>query len=236
MVNLETLFKLSYGMCIVSSKKGDRFNGCIVNTVFQIVPEPPMIAVSVNRKCLTHECISDSKVFSVSILSQQTPMPFIGKFGFRTGRDIDKFENIRYQIGQTGVPIVLDNTVAIIEAEVTQSIDNATHTLFIAKIVACRTLDDAAEPMTYAYYRDIKQGRTPETAATYIKIKQKSKIKKGVKSIMKYKCLICGYIYNPAVGDPENGVEPGTSFEDLPDDWVCPECGADKYQFEPVEE
>jgi flavin reductase (DIM6/NTAB) family NADH-FMN oxidoreductase RutF/rubredoxin len=223
-------------MCIISSKKGDRLNGCIVNTVFQIVPEPPMITVSVNRKCLTHECISDSKVFGVSILSQQTPISFIGKFGFRTGRDIDKFEDIRYQIGQTGAPIVLDNTIAAIEAEVIQSIDIVTHTLFIAKIVACRTLDDAAEPMTYAYYRDIKQGRTPETAATYIRIKPKSEVKKGMRNIMKYKCLICGYIYDPVVGDPENGVEPGTSFKDLPDDWVCPECGADKYQFEPVED
>ncbi len=236
MVNLETLFKLSYGMCIISSKKNDRINGCIVNTVFQIAPEPPMIAVSVNRKCLTHEFITGSKVFSVSILSQQTPMSFIGKFGFRTGRDIDKFENIRYETGQTGVPIVLDNTIAVIEAQITQSFDNATHTLFIAKIVACRTLDDASEPMTYAYYRNIKHGKTPETAATYIKTKQKSEIKKGVKNIMKYKCKICGYIYDPAAGDPENGVEPGTSFEELPDDWVCPECGAEKDQFEPVED
>ncbi len=178
MVDLETLFKLSYGMCIISSKKDDRINGCIVNTVFQIVPEPPMIAVSVNSKCLTHELITASKVFGVSVLSQQTPMAFIGKFGFRTGRDIDKFENIKYETGQTGVPIVLDNTIAVIEAEVTQSMDNATHTLFIAKIVACRTLDDAAEPMTYAYYRDIRHGKTPETAATYIKVKQKSEIKK----------------------------------------------------------
>ncbi len=236
MVDLETLFKLSYGMCIISSKKDDRINGCIINTVFQIVPEPLMIAVSVNRKCLTHEFITGSKVFSISILSQQTPMPFIGKFGFRTGRDIDKFENIRYETGQTGVPIVLDNTVAAIEAEVAESIDIVTHTLFIAKIVACRTLNDAAEPMTYAYYRDIKQGRTPETAATYIKTKQKGEIKKGVKNIMKYKCKICGYIYDPAAGDPENGVEPGTTFKDLPDDWVCPECGAAKDQFEPVED
>jgi flavin reductase (DIM6/NTAB) family NADH-FMN oxidoreductase RutF/rubredoxin len=234
MVDLETLFKLSYGMCIISSKKGDRINGCIVNTVFQIVPEPPMIAVSINRKYLTHEFITDSKVFGISILSQQTPMSFIGRFGFRSGRDIDKFENIRYETSKTGVPIVLDNTIATIEAEVTESIDIVTHTLFIAKIVACRTLNDA-EPMTYAYYRDIKHGRTPETAATYVKIKPKSKIKKGVKK-MKYKCLICGYIYDPAIGDPDNGVEPGTSFEDLPADWVCPECGAVKDQFEPVKE
>jgi len=59
---------------------------------------------------------------------------------------------------------------------------------------------------------------------------------KGVKIMKKYKCLMCGYIYDPAVGDPDNDVEPGTAFEDLPDDWVCPDCGAGKDEFEPVEE
>jgi flavin reductase (DIM6/NTAB) family NADH-FMN oxidoreductase RutF/rubredoxin len=236
MLDLESLFKLSYGMCILSSKKDNRFNGCIVNTVFQIVPEPPMVAVSINRECLTHEYIDDSKVFTVSILSQEAPMPFIGRFGFRSGRDTDKFEQVSYKIGQTGVPIILDNTVGFIEAEVTESIDVVTHTVFIARIVACRTLDGDKEPMTYAYYRDIKHGKTPKTAATYIKIEPRAKLEKGVKNMTKYKCLMCGYIYDPDVGDPDNGVEAGTAFEDLPDDWVCPDCGAGKDEFEPIED
>ena len=236
MLDLESLFNLSYGMCIVSSKKDGRFNGCIVNTVFQIVPEPPMVAASINRQCLTHEYITKSKVFTVSILSQEAPMPFIGRFGFRSGRKIDKFEQVSYKIGQTGVPIVLDNTVGFLEAEVTESIDAVTHTLFIARIVACETLNRDKAPMTYAYYRDIKQGKTPETAATYIKVKPKVKLKKGVNNMKKYKCLMCGYIYDPAVGDPDNGVKAGTAFEDLPDVWVCPECGAGKDEFEPVED
>ena len=235
MLDLESLFKLSYGMCIVSSKKADKLNGCIVNTVFQLIPEPPMVAISINRQCLTHEYISDSKVFAVSVLSQEAPMPFIGKFGFRSGRDIDKFEQVAYKTGQTGAPIVLDNTVDFLEAEVTQGIDIITHTLFVAKIVACETLDDK-EPMTYAYYRDIKHGRTPKTAATYIKAKRKTELKKGTKSMKKYKCLMCEYIYDPQIGDPDNGVEPGTAFDNLPDDWVCPECGAGKDEFKPVEE
>jgi len=236
MLDLESLFNLSYGMCIVSSKKDGRFNGCIVNTVFQIVPEPPMVAASINRQCLTHEYITKSKVFTVSILSQEAPMPFIGRFGFRSGRDIDKFEQVSYKIGQTGVPIVLDNTAGFLEAEVTESIDAVTHTLFIAKIVACETLNRDKKPMTYAYYRDIKQGKTPETAATYIKVKPKTKTREGVKNMKKYKCLMCGYNYDPAVGDPDNGVKAGTAFEDLPDVWVCPECGAGKDEFEPVED
>ena len=236
MLDLESLFKLSYGMCILSSKKDSKLNGCIVNTVFQLSPEPPMAAVSVNRQCLTHEYITDSRVFAVSILSEEAPMSFVGRFGFRSGREIDKFEQINFKIGRTGSPIVLDNTVGFIEAEVAQSIDVVTHTLFIAKIVACETLDGGKEPMTYAYYRDIKHGRTPKTAATYIREKPAAKLKEGITNMKKYKCLMCGYIYDPEVGDPDNDVEAGTAFEDLPDDWVCPECGAGKDEFEPVED
>jgi flavin reductase (DIM6/NTAB) family NADH-FMN oxidoreductase RutF/rubredoxin len=236
MLDLESLFKLSYGMCILGSKKEDRVNGCLVNTVFQLTPEPPMVAVSVSRECLTHEFITDSKVFAVSILSQEAPMPFISRFGFRSGRDIDKFEHVNHRLGQTGAPIALDNTAAFLEAQVTGSINIVSHTLFIAKIVACETLDEDAEPMTYAYYRDIKHGRTPKTAATYIKVKPKQQASEGAIKMKKYKCIMCGYIYDPAVGDPDNGVQAGTDFEDLPDDWVCPECGAGKDQFEPVED
>jgi len=195
-----------------------------------------MVATSVNRQSLTNEYIVDSKVFTASILSQETPMPFIGRFGFRSGRDIDKFKQVNYKIGRTGVPIVLDNTAAFLEAEVAQSIDVVTHTLFIGRIVACEVLERDAEPMTYTYYRDIKHGRTPKTAATYIREKQAAKLNEGATNMDKYKCLMCGYIYDPDVGDPENGVEAGTAFEDLPDDWVCPECGAGKEEFEPVED
>ncbi len=235
MLDLESLFKLSYGMCILSSRDGDRINGCIVNTVFQLTPEPPMVAVSVNKACLTHEFVESSGVFGVSILSEKAPTSLIGRFGFRTGRELDKFGHVRYRTGQMGAAIVLDNTAAFLEAEVTESVDVGSHTLFIGRVVACETLDDGAYPMTYAYYRDVKHGRTPKSAATYIEVRGKKRIAKGEKG-MKYKCIMCGYIYDPVVGDTENGVEPGTEFADLPEDWVCPECGAGKDQFEPVED
>jgi len=234
MLDLKSLFKLCYGMSIISSKKDGKFNGCIVNTVCQLTPDPPMVDVSLNRQSLTHEYITHSRLFTVSILSLAAPKSFIGRFGFRSGRDTDKFDRVRYKLGQTGIPIVLDNTVAFLEAEVDKQIDLGTHTLFIARILASGTLDDDAEPMTYAYYRDIKQGRTPKTAATYIEEEPKSQLQKGAKSMKKYKCLMCGYVYDPAVGDPDDSVSPGTAFEDLPDDWVCPECGAAKDQFEAI--
>lgn len=236
MLDLESLFKLCYGMSIVSSGKDGRFNGCIVNTVFQLTPEPPMIGVSVNRQCLTHDYIAHSRVFTVSVLSQNTPKSFIGLFGFRSGRDVDKFESLKHRLGRTGVPIVLDNTVAFLEAEVRKDVELNSHTLFIAEVVACETLDDRAEPMTYSYYRDIKKGRTPKTAATYVEKKEQSKLQKRSLTMKKYKCLMCGYIYDPLVGDPDNGVKPGTAFEDLPDGWVCPDCGAGIDEFEPIED
>ena len=236
MLDLESLFNLSYGMCIISSKKDDDFSGCIVNTAFQITPEPPMIAVSVNRQNLTHEYITGSSVFVISLLAEQTPLDFISKFGFRTGRDTDKFEGVNYKLGMAGVPIVLDNTVGFIEAEVTNAIDIETHTLFIGRITACQTIDENKIPMTYNYYRDVKNGRTPRTAATYIAKKTETKSKQGVKKMKKYRCLMCGYVYDPAVGDPDNEIAAGTAFEDLPDDWTCPECGVGKDEFEPIED
>jgi flavin reductase (DIM6/NTAB) family NADH-FMN oxidoreductase RutF/rubredoxin len=236
LIDLEALFSLSYGMCILCSKKNEKFNGCLVNTVFQITPEPPMIAVSVNRENLTHEYITESRVFTVSVLAEETPKLFMGKFGFRTGSDIDKFRHVNYKLGATGAPIILDNTVAFVEAEVIESIDIETHTLFIGKIVACQTIDETGIPMTYAYYRDVKHGRTPRTAATYIKTKPKPRTKQGARAMAKYRCLMCGYIYDPAAGDPANGVATGTAFEDLPDDWVCPDCGVGKDEFEAVQE
>jgi rubredoxin/flavin reductase (DIM6/NTAB) family NADH-FMN oxidoreductase RutF len=232
MIDFETLFKLNYPMCIVSSESDGKISACVVNTVFQITPEPPVIAVSVNRQNLTWDCISKSKVLAVSVLAEESPMPFIGKFGFRTGRDFDKFQDVKFKTGQTGSPIILDNTVAYIEAQVINSIDVVSHTLFIAKVTACETLDASKHPMTYDYYRCVKCGRTPRTAATYHQTE--NNIGKGIVAMKKYKCIVCGYIYDPAVGDPSNGVEPGTSFDDLPDDWTCPECGAGKDQFEPL--
>ena len=118
-----------------------------------------------------------------------------------------------------------------------EAIDAKTHTLFIGRIIACETIDEHKIPMTYTYYRDVKGGKTPRTAATYIaKKKSKEKLKQGANKMKKYKCLMCGYIYDPAVGDPESDIEAGTAFEALPDDWVCPDCGVGKDEFEPVED
>ncbi len=167
-MNLDTLCKIQYGMFIVSSKKGESINGQIANTVFQVTPEPPTIAISINKKNLTHEYIDASNTFSVSILSKNAPLKFIGLFGFRSGRDVDKFKDVNYTIGKTGAPIVADHTIGFIEADVIGRMDVDTHTLFIGKVVEAETTSDE-EPMTYTYYHESKSGLTPEKAPTYIK-------------------------------------------------------------------
>jgi len=228
-MDLKALYKLGYGLYVVCSKKGDKLNGQIANTVFQVCAEPPIIAVALNKQNLTNEFVSTSKVFTVSILSQDTPLSFIGNFGFKSGRDVDKLKGINYKLGETGAPIVLDNALAYLEAKVINQVEVVTHTIFIGEVVAADVLKEG-EPMTYAYYHEVKRGSTPKTAPIYIEEK-----KEAAPKMAKYKCTVCGYIYDPELGDPDSGIKPGTPFEKLPDDWVCPVCGASKDQFEKVE-
>lgn len=166
-MNLGALHKLGYGMYIVGSRKGDRLNAQVANTVFQITSEPPTVAVSINKNNLTHEFIKESRVFAASVLCQATPLRFIGNFGFKSGRDTDKLKDINFKLGETKAPIILDNTVAYLEAEVVQDIDVGTHTIFIGRVVAAEVLTDDAS-MTYEYYHQVKRGTTPKTAPSYI--------------------------------------------------------------------
>ncbi len=151
----------------------------------------------------------------------------IGQFGFKSGRDTDKFENINHKQGKTGAPIILDNTLAYLEAKVTHEMDVGTHTIFVGEIVESDVLKEG-EPMTYAHYHQVKGGTTPKTAPTY----QKEEIQPSPSA--RYLCLICGYVYDQEKGDPDGGIAPGTPFEDIPDTWKCPTCGASKDQFKEV--
>jgi flavin reductase (DIM6/NTAB) family NADH-FMN oxidoreductase RutF/rubredoxin len=229
-MNPKALQKLGYGLYVVCSRKEDRFNGQIANTLFQVCSEPPVIAVAINRQNLTHEFIAQSKVFTGSILSQETPLSFIGNFGFKSGRQVDKFKGVHYKLGQTSAPIVLDYTLAYLEAKVLNQIEVGTHTIFLGEIVGGDVLKDG-DPMTYAYYHQVKRGTTPKSAPSYVE-----EMKKDVPSIIKYKCNVCGYIYDPEKGDPDGGIKSGTPFETIPDSWACPVCGATKDMFGKMEE
>jgi len=224
-MDITALFKITYGLYVVSSVRDGKMNGQIANTVFQVTSDPPTLAVAIYKKNFTHEFITASKVFTVSILSQDTPMVFIGRFGFRCGRDFDKFGEVAYRMGKNGAPILTEYSVGYVECEVTKSLDVGTHTIFVGKILDAQKTGEG-EPLTYDYYHKVKKGREPASAPTYVKVE-----KEEVLTMDKYECTVCGYIYDPAVGDPDSGIQPGTPFESLPADWVCPVCGADKSQF-----
>ncbi|HSV49627.1 MAG TPA: flavin reductase [Candidatus Acidoferrales bacterium] len=228
-MDTKALYKLSYGVYIVTSgKEGRPCNGQIANTVFQVSSEPATIAISINKKNYTHEVIKENGSFAVSVLSNDAPLSFIGNFGFKSGRTIDKFQGVNYQAGALCARIVTDYTVAYLEAKVFKEIDVYTHTIFIGEVTDAKVISDA-QPMTYDYYHQIKKGATPPSAPTYIApTPQPTKEAAG----LKYECKVCGYVYNPAVGDPDSGIAPGTPFEKLPDDWVCPICKAPKSQFQ----
>ena len=161
-MNLSTLHKISYGLYVVSSKKGEKLNGQIANTAFQITSDPATIAVSINKSNLTHEYIKESGVFSVSLLSEKTPLKMVGHFGFKSGRDLDKFEKYSYELGQTGCPIKLQDTLGYFEAEVVGSLDVGTHTIFVGQLVGAEVITDDA-PMTYAFYHLLKKGLVKPT-------------------------------------------------------------------------
>jgi len=226
----KALFNLSYGLYIISSKKEGRFNGQIANTVFQVSGTPNSLAISINKQNLTHEFIQASRLFTVSILAQSAPLSLIGHFGFKSGRETDKFAgaNFNYKIGENGLPYVTDHTNAFIEAKVIREMDANTHTVFLAEVTDAAVL--SSEPsMAYAYYHQIKRGAVPKTAP--LPEVEKPAADRVIKA-PRYRCTVCGYVYDPEIGDPENGVALGTPFEKLPEDWTCPLCGATNDLFE----
>lgn len=165
-MNPEALYKISYGMYIVSAQLDGKLNGQIANTVFQVTSQPVMVAVCLNNQNLTNEFVRKSRAFAVSVLEKETPMTFIGKFGFKTGRDVNKFEDVDYFIGKTGSPVVREHSIAYVEAKVVKEMDVGSHTLFVGEVVDADILKDG-EPLTYADYHYIKKGKAPKTATVY---------------------------------------------------------------------
>jgi ferric-chelate reductase [NAD(P)H] len=155
-------------MYVISSLKDGKFNGQIANTVFQITSEPATIAISINRKNLTHEFIEASGRFTVSALEEGAPLAFIGKFGFKSGKTEDKFKDTCVKMLRSGCPVVLDYAVSYLEAKVIKKLDCGTHTLFIGELGDSEVLMDA-KPMTYDYYHNVKKGTTPPKAPTFIR-------------------------------------------------------------------
>ena len=163
----QNVFRLvSYGMYVVASHRGGRLNGQIANTVFQVTAEPPQLAVCLNCLNLTHEMVAEARRFSVSILSQETPLKFIGLFGFKCGRSVDKFSGINHRVLASGTPVITDHSLGWLDLEVTQSINLGTHTLFVGRVTDAEATGTGV-PMTYDYYHQVKGGKTQANAPTF---------------------------------------------------------------------
>lgn len=171
------MFSITYGLYILTARDGEKDNGCVINTLAQLTSQPNRISITVNKSNYTHDMIKKTKVFNVSILTENTPFGVFEHFGFKSGRDSEKFfsalENNR---SENGVLYIPSCTNAYVCAKVTKEIDLGTHTLFIADVTQTEVLSD--EPsLSYAYYHE------------NIKPKPKNESAKG------YRCKICGYVY-----------------------------------------
>ena len=166
MIDSAVLADLTYGLFIVGSKDGEKFNAMIANSVFQVTAEPPKIAIALNKDSLTHDYIKKSGLFCVQAVAQGADMLFIGNFGFRTGKNYDKFAKVSYKLSAQGLPIVLDNTLFWMAAKVEKTIDLGTHTMFIGLVEEANLIKEG-KPLTYDFYQGVLRGKTPRGATTF---------------------------------------------------------------------
>ena len=166
MSDRKALWDLSYGVYIVTATDGEKHNGQIVNSAIQVTNTPPQIAVCINKENLTHDYIKKTGKFGMSVLEKETPMLFIGPWGFKSGRVVDKFQGVNYKVGQNGVRLVVDHSLSVMEAKVTSAHDVGTHTIFIGEITNSEILKDG-ELLTYEYYQKDKKGKAPKSAPTF---------------------------------------------------------------------
>lgn len=208
-MNKKAFYHLSYGVYLCTSWDEGRPVGCVANSAMQITSSPATLAVSLNHDNYTNKCVGDTGYFSVCVLAEDCDPKLIGKFGFFTSREKDKFADFSWKVrGKLPVP---DDALCWFACKVIDKMETSTHTVFLGEVMDADILAEGT-PMTYAYYHKVLKGKTAANAPTY---------QAEEKSGGRYVCRICKYEYS---GD--------VPFEQLPDDWVCPVCGAPKSRFE----
>lgn len=213
------LFRLSYGLFVLTARDGGKDNGCIINTAGQVTDAPPRLTIAVQNANFTRDMILASGGFNVSVLSESAKFDLFTRFGFQSGRNVDKFDGFgACARSANGLLYVTEGTNAFISGKVTDSVDLGSHTLFIADVTDAEVLSDKPSA-TYAYY--------------HANIKPKPQQKAETKDVV-WRCTICGWEYNETKGEPSMGIAPGTGFTDLPDDFLCVICGHGKEYFEKV--
>ena len=176
-VEPNAMFKLSYGLFVLTAK-GTHDNGCIINTVTQITDTPKRISIAVNKANHTHDLIMNNGVFNVSVLTTDATFALFQRFGFQSGREVDKFDGFTdVARSENGLYYVTQASNAFISGKVIQTLDYGTHTVFIADVTEAKVLSNAPS-LTYAYYFEHVK---PKPAALS---EQKGWV-----------CKICGYVY-----------------------------------------
>lgn len=217
-MDINVFRSMSYGVYIVSAMDGERPTGCVANSIMQITVSPATVAVSMNHDNYTNGCIEKSGKFAFSILAEDSDAGLIGNFGFQSGKDVDKFEHVDYEMIQ-GVPVI-KHTCGYVVCKVINKMETATHTVFLGEVIDGAVYDKAAEAMTYAYYHKVVRGKSPKNAPTYLPDEKEAETEAVGKKI-KYVCEVCGYVYE---GDS------------LPGDYKCPICGVGPDKFKRIEE
>lgn len=165
-MDMTVLQQISYGIYAIGAVKEEKPTGCIVNTLIQLTAEEkPLIAISMNKKNHTYAILKESGRFSVSILSEETPPEVIGRLGFMSGRDKEKFVGLRYMYLDE-LPVVKENACGYLVADVVGMTDAGTHEIVIGRVTNTRK-DMGQIPMTYKYYQEVIKGKAPKNAPTY---------------------------------------------------------------------
>ncbi len=221
-MNTDIFRDMSYGVYIVSTMDGERPTGCIANSIMQVTSSPATIAISINHDNYTNGCIEKSGKFAFSILAEDSDAGLIGNFGFRSGKDVEKFECVDYEMVQD-MPVV-KHTCGYVVCRVIDKMETATHTVFLGEVIDTGVYEGMGDAMTYSYYHKVIKGKSPKNAPTYIpeNIPEKEETVTGQdEKKVKYVCQVCGYEY-------EGG--------EMPEDYKCPICGVEKSRFTKAEE
>ena len=181
----KAMFKLSYGLFVLTARDGAKDNGCIINTAAQLTSSPMRISITVNKANYTHDMIQKTGVFNVSVLSESTPFSVFQQYGFQSGRTADKLSGKEPRT-ENGVAYLAEHANAVISGKVISTVDCGTHTLFIADVTEAHVLSREASA-TYAYYFEHIKPK-PQPAAEK---------KRG------YVCKICGYVYEGETLPPD---------------------------------
>ncbi len=200
MIENKAMYKISYGLYMLTTTDGEKQNGCIVNTVAMLTDNPKRVTLFVNKSNYSNELLKQTGVFNVSVLTESTPFELFKQFGFVSGRDKDKFEGGEYPTSENGLYYLPAHANALLSGKVVDSYDYGTHTLFVAEITEAKVLNDEAS-VTYEYYQQ------------NIKAKPAPKAEEGKE---KWVCKVCGYVHEGSL--PEDFVcpwckHPASDFE-----------------------